>query len=253
MQLKDLERSEMCTQVKYVWDKKVFELDSCPDWARWAAVDEDGYACWYSHEPVLCSFGWANAISVKAKSIHIADNCPVLFSTANWTSSLIKRPKKPRKREPRHCCRDSKGRFVSRIQDATPELPQTQCLLAENHYDYGRCKLLEFSAREISDEYGNDMLQLRLLLKSKKRIVELVIDVRPESKEKGSLHHFVVLSNLDYVLFSALLRKDAEFDADLSAICPKLYVYGHAYLKDYVHEISFPAPSCWRIEREIAL
>lgn len=146
-------------------------------------------------------------------------------------------------------CRDSKGRFVSRIKDATPDLPQTQCLPAEDHYEYGRCKLLEFSAREISDEYGNAKLQLRLLLKSKKRIVELVIDVRPVSKEKGALHYFVVQSGLERSLFSALLQKDKELDADLSAICPVLYIYSNTDIR----EIRFPAASCWRIEREITL
>ena len=146
-------------------------------------------------------------------------------------------------------CRDSKGRFVSRIKDTTPDLPQTQCLPAEAHYDYGRCKLLEFSAREISDEYGNAMLQLRLLMKNKKGIVELVIDVRPDSKEKGALRYFVLKSALEYALFSALLQKDKEIDADLSAICPVLYIYSNTDIR----EIRFPAASCWRIEREIVL
>ena len=118
-----------------------------------------------------------------------------------------------------------------------------------DHYEYGRCKLLEFSAREISDEYGNAMLQLRLLLKNKKRIVELVIDVRPVSKEKGALHYFVVQSELKYALFSALLQKDKELDADLSAICPVLYIYSNTDIR----EIRFPEASCWRIEREIVL
>lgn len=118
-----------------------------------------------------------------------------------------------------------------------------------DHYEYGRCKLLEFSAREISDEYGNAMLQLRLLLKSKKRIIELVIDVRPASKEKGALHYFVVHSALEREIFSALLQKDKEINADLSAICPVLYICSNTD----VREIRFPEASCWRIEREIAL
>ena len=146
-------------------------------------------------------------------------------------------------------CRDSKGRFVSKIKDATPDLPQPQCLPAEDHYSYGRCKLLEFAAREISDEYGNAMLQLRLLLKNKKGIVELVIDVRPVSKEKGALRYFVLQSGLEHALFSALLHKDKEIDADLSAICPVLYIYSNTDIR----EIRFPAASSWRIEREIAL
>lgn len=249
MKEEELDRIEICTQVKYAWTKKVFELDGCPDWAQWAAVDKSGNAFWYSNEPVLCSFGWLTSLKDKYKSICDADKRPLLFKADGWVYSLIKRPKSVHKNVSAHLCRDSKGRFVSRIKDATPDLPQTQCLPAEDHYEYGRCKLLEFSAREISDEYGNAMLQLRLLLKSKKRIIELVIDVRPVSKEKGALHYFVVHSALERELFSALLHKDKEIDADLSAICPVLYIYSNTD----VREIRFPAASCWRIDREIAL
>lgn len=249
MKVIELERKEVCTQVKYAWNEKVFELDGCPDWAQYAAVDKNGNAFWYSNEPVLCSFGWLTSLKDKYKSICDVDKRPLLFKSDDWVYSLIKRPKSAHKTVSAHLCRDSKGRFVSRIKDATPDLPQTQCLPAEAHYNYGRCKLLEFSARELSDEYGNAMLQLKLLLKNKKGVVELVIDVRPVSKEKGALRYFVVQSSLEYALFSALLRKDKEIDADLSAICPVLYIYSNTD----VREIRFPEASCWRIEREIVL
>lgn len=249
MKVTELERNEICTQVKYVWNEKVFELDDCPDWAQYAAVDKNANAFWYSEEPDLCSFGWLTSLKDKYKSICDADKRPLLFKADDWVYSLIKRPKSAHKNVSAHLCRDSKGRFVSRVKDATPDLPQTQYQTTEGHYAYGRCKLLEFSAREISDEYGNAMLQLRLLLKSKKRIVELVIDVRPVSKEKGALHYFVVQSGLERSLFSALLQKDKELDADLSAICPVLYIYSNTDIR----EIRFPAASCWRIEREITL
>ena len=249
MKVEELDRIGTCAQVKYAWNEKVFELDTCPDWAQWAAVDKDGNAFWYNNEPDLFPFEWLASLKDKYKSICDADKRPLLFKVDNWVFSLIKRPKSAHKNVSAHLCRDSKGRFVSRIKDATPGLPQTQCLPAEDPYEYGRCKLLEFSAREIIDEYGNAMLQLRLLLKNKKRIVELVIDVRPASKEKGALHYFVVQSELEYALFSALLHKDKEIDADLSAICPVLYIYSNADIR----EIRFPAASCWRIDREIAL
>lgn len=249
MKVEELDRSEICTQVKYAWNEKVFELDTCPVWAKWAAVGKNGNAFWYNNEPVLCSFGWLTSLKDKYKSICGADKRPLLFKADDWVCSLIKRPKSARKNVSAHLCRDSKGRFVSRIKDATPDLPQTQCLPVADYYKYGRCKLLEFSAREISDEYDNAMLQLRLLMKNKKRIVELVIDVRSVSKEKGALHYFVVQSALEYALFSALLQKDIEIDADLSAICPVLYIYSSTDIR----EIRFPEASCWRIEREIML
>lgn len=249
MKVTELERNEICTQVKYAWTKKVFELDGCPDWAQWAAVDKSGNAFWYSNEPVLCSFGWLTSLKDKYKSICDADKRPLLFKADGWVYSLIKRPKSVHKNVSAHLCRDSKGRFVSRVKDATPDLPQTQHQTTEGHYAYGRCKLLEFSARELSDEYGNAMLQLKLLLKNKKGVVELVIDVRPVSRENGALHYFVVKSELEHALFSALLQKDKEIDADLSAICPVLYIYSNTDIR----EIRFPAATCWRIEREIAL
>lgn len=249
MKAEKLDRIEICTQVKYAWTKKVFELDGCPDWAQWAAVDKSGNAFWYSNEPVLCSFGWLTSLKDKYKSICDADKRPLLFKADGWVYSLIKRPKSAHKNVSAHLCRDSKGRFVSKIKDATPDLPQPQCLSADDHYEYDRCKLLEFAAREISDEYGNAMLQLRLLLKNKRRIVELIIDVRPVSKEKGALRYFVLQSGLERALFSALLQKDKEIDADLSAICPVLYIYSNTDIR----EIRFPEASCWRIEREIVL
>lgn len=249
MKVTELDRIEICTQVKYAWTKKVFELDGCPDWAQWAAVDKSGNAFWYSNEPVLCSFGWLTSLKDKYKSICDADKRPLLFKADGWVYSLIKRPKSVHKNVSAHLCRDSKGRFVSRVKDATPDLPQTQYQTTEGHYAYGRCKLLEFSARELRNEYGNAMLQLKLLLKNKKGIVELVIDVRPVSRENGALHYFVVKSELEQALFSALLQKDKEIDADLSAICPILYIHSNTDIR----EIRFPEASCWRIEREIAL
>lgn len=249
MKVTELERDESCMPVKYVWNKKVFELDDCPDWAQYAVVDKNGNAFWYSNEPCLSSFCWLTSLKAIYKSIRDDDNRPLLFKTDNWISSLIKRPKSVHKNVSAHLCRDSKGRFVSKIKDATPDLPQTQCLPAKDPYEYGRCNLLEFAAREISDEYGNAMLQLRLLLKNKRGIVELVIDVRPVSKEKGALHYFVVQSGVERALFNALLQRDNEIITDLSAICPVLYIYSNTDIR----EIRFPAASCWRIDREIAL
>ena len=60
MKVTELDRSEIGTQVKYAWNEKVFELDGCPDWAQWAAVDKDGKAFWYSNEPDLFPFEWFN-------------------------------------------------------------------------------------------------------------------------------------------------------------------------------------------------
>lgn len=81
MKVTELERDEICTQVKccgtkekvdvtsdavaatsnnlstdvYKLDTQVFLLNQCPSWAKWAAVDHDGIASWYSTKPVLSS------------------------------------------------------------------------------------------------------------------------------------------------------------------------------------------------------
>ena len=46
--------SNLSTDV-YKLDTQVFLLDRCPSWAKWAAVDHDGIASWYSTKPVLSS------------------------------------------------------------------------------------------------------------------------------------------------------------------------------------------------------
>lgn len=41
------------TVTLYVLNEKVFDLDSCPDWAQYAAVNEDGTACWFSDKLIF--------------------------------------------------------------------------------------------------------------------------------------------------------------------------------------------------------
>ena len=45
MRATDLDTKEVsgiCTETRYILNSKVFELDDCPDWAQWAAVDASG-------------------------------------------------------------------------------------------------------------------------------------------------------------------------------------------------------------------
>lgn len=79
------------TEKRYVLNEKVFELDGCPEWAQYAAVDQNGMACWYSNEPYVCtsiSKWWAD----KGCAGFIYSGMP--FDATNWQNSLIKRPKK---------------------------------------------------------------------------------------------------------------------------------------------------------------
>lgn len=46
------------TVTLYVLNEKVFDLDSCPDWAQYAAVNEDGTACWFSDKLIFWMTIW---------------------------------------------------------------------------------------------------------------------------------------------------------------------------------------------------
>ena len=79
------------TEKWYVLNEKVFELDTCPDWAQYAVVNRKGDGNWYSEKPYVCgdiSGWWANKGRVGV--IH-ADR---LFDTTDWIHSLIKRPER---------------------------------------------------------------------------------------------------------------------------------------------------------------
>ena len=73
----------------YVLTEKVFELDECPDWAQYAAVDENWTAYWYSSRPFRMSYKWFYRPDCKRKTIGKCN-----FDAADWQNSLIKRPEK---------------------------------------------------------------------------------------------------------------------------------------------------------------
>ena len=79
------------TEKRCVLNEKVFDLEECPDWAQYAAVDEDGHAYWYAVEPYIYrTCWWATPIDV------IAEQIPgnTLFDPTDWKHSLIKRPER---------------------------------------------------------------------------------------------------------------------------------------------------------------
>ena len=79
------------TTKRYILNDKVFELDECPDWAQWAAVNRKGDVNWYSVEPYVCgdiSGWWAN----KGRVGLIHADRP--FDATDWIHSLIKRPER---------------------------------------------------------------------------------------------------------------------------------------------------------------
>ena len=88
MQVTELETREV-TVTRYILTEKVFHLEECPDWAQYAAVDEDGTAYFYMCPPSPSVHGYRSA----SACIRI-DTGYSLFDATDWQHSLIERPKK---------------------------------------------------------------------------------------------------------------------------------------------------------------
>lgn len=80
------------TEKRYILTEKVFELDSCPDWAQYAAVDEDGRAYWYESKPDIYYVYWTSERE-RSRLIQDGDNA-LIFDATGWRHSLIKLPEK---------------------------------------------------------------------------------------------------------------------------------------------------------------
>lgn len=81
------------TEKRCVLNEKVFDLDTCPDWAQWVAVDKNGTASWYGTKPETVGSVWIN----DGRSCLIEDwdrNGAIAFDATGWMHSLIKRPER---------------------------------------------------------------------------------------------------------------------------------------------------------------
>lgn len=69
---------------------EVFNHPDCPAWAKWAAVDGNGYAYYYSERPFILSddFGWRVACGKNTQ----CELIPGKFTHINRSDSLIERP-----------------------------------------------------------------------------------------------------------------------------------------------------------------
>ena len=96
MKVTDLDTKDVTvirTEKRCVLNEKVFDLDTCPGWAKWAAVDKDGVACWYASKPDIDGSVWLNA----GRSCFIEDEArtgAIVFDATGWMHSLIKRPER---------------------------------------------------------------------------------------------------------------------------------------------------------------
>lgn len=80
------------TETRYVLNEKVFQLDSCPFWAQYAAVDACGKAYWYSAKPSRAGSDWVDFYGC-IRLIRDGDNA-LIFDATDWQHSLIERPRK---------------------------------------------------------------------------------------------------------------------------------------------------------------
>ena len=66
----------------------IFDMNDCPEWAEYAAVDEDGVAYFFSKEPrVGISKFIPDVTDEKCTQIPT-------FDTSDWKNSLVKRPRR---------------------------------------------------------------------------------------------------------------------------------------------------------------
>ena len=97
MKVTELDTKEVTvtrTEKRCVLNEKVFDLDTCPFWAQYAAVDASGKAYWYSAKPSRAGSDWVDFYGC-IRLIRDGDNA-LIFDATGWMHSLIKRPEKVR-------------------------------------------------------------------------------------------------------------------------------------------------------------
>ena len=98
MKVTDLDTKDVTvtrTEKQYVLNEKVFELDSCPDWAQWADVDEDGEVYWHESKPETVGSVWINDDHSRLIVDEVRAGA-IVFDATDWQYSLIERPEKVR-------------------------------------------------------------------------------------------------------------------------------------------------------------
>lgn len=72
----------------------VFSATDCPEWARYAAVDENGSAYWYEMQPQLRlgSSVWFSS-GLRSQMMYLPNRfAAIIFDSTDWMHSLIERP-----------------------------------------------------------------------------------------------------------------------------------------------------------------
>lgn len=70
---------------------EVFSLPQCPEWAKYAAVDEDGSVCYYRHKPYTNCGRWDTAAWRDKQALYDEHNQYIRYDASDWENSLIER------------------------------------------------------------------------------------------------------------------------------------------------------------------
>lgn len=74
--------------------QEVFYRPDCPEWAQWAAVNQDGKAWWYENLPDREAENWIGVPCLNTLHSRCRIINDQLFDASDWEHSLIERPAK---------------------------------------------------------------------------------------------------------------------------------------------------------------
>ena len=97
MKVTELDTKEVTvtrTEKRCVLNEKVFDLDTCPHWAQYAAVDASGKAYWYSAKPSRAGSDWVDGGRIRLIIKDDDRTKASVFDATDWYHSLIRRPQK---------------------------------------------------------------------------------------------------------------------------------------------------------------
>ena len=92
MKVTELDTKEVTvtrTEKRCVLNEKVFDLEECPDWAQWAAVNKNGAVYLYRDKPRCSDTEW---LGISIHMLPVQLDAP--FDATDWQNSLIKRSEK---------------------------------------------------------------------------------------------------------------------------------------------------------------
>ena len=72
--------------------KTLYDWSKAPEWANWAAMDEDGDVFWFEGKPERLGRGWRDDSWYTEKRWELARRATALYQSVPWDQSLEQRP-----------------------------------------------------------------------------------------------------------------------------------------------------------------